>query len=244
MRVPFLRHTARVALCWVLITSGLPVAADDPPPIQIEQIPEECIPPFFGDSGVPRAIDSANTGCGLGGEPDLDTPAGQAKQDAQNRVKNQFCAWQQSTEPALVTRKSFDQLQSQLPDGVPFGTRTNMPTAEQRELLREFYTTTEGDIIGEGLVCAVCSVHFGGTLRWWRERQLWSNEAGGRGYSSRIGHREAHYARLEESRPRRVFEHHCRTESTSSAHRVGHPRENDEDSCRAETHRGSREIER
>jgi hypothetical protein len=74
MHVPFLRHTARVALCWVLITSSLPVAADNPRASQIEQIPEECIPPFFGDSGVPRAIDSANTGCGLGGEPDLDPP--------------------------------------------------------------------------------------------------------------------------------------------------------------------------
>jgi hypothetical protein len=166
MHVPFLRHMARVALCWVLITSGLPVAADNPRASQIEQIHEECIPPFFGDSGVPRAIDSANTGCGLGGEPDLDTPAGQAKQDAQNQVKNHFCAWQQSTEPALVTRKSFDQLQSQLPDGVPFGTRTNMPTAEQRELLREFYTTTEGDIIGEGsyvqFAAYILEGHFGG----------------------------------------------------------------------------------
>jgi hypothetical protein len=143
-----------------------------------------------------------------------------------------------------VTRKSFDQLQSQLPDGVPFGTRTNMPTAEQRELLREFYTTTEGDIIGEGsyvqFAAFILEGHFGG------------GESVNCGRTKRadvdihlaLVHREAHYARLEESRPRRVFEHHCRTESTSSAHRVGHPRENDEDSCRTETHRGSREIER
>jgi hypothetical protein len=80
-------------------------------------------------------------------------------------MKNQFCAWR-DTDPALVTRYSFDQLQKRLPAGFPWGSRTNMPTAEERKAIREFYMTSEGDTIGEGsnvvFVAYLLEGHFGG----------------------------------------------------------------------------------
>src|SRR4029453_15045504 len=92
-------------------------------------------------------------------------PADQAKQEAQNRAKNEFCAWQ-NTDPALVTRFSFDQLQKRLPAGFPWGSRSNMPTAEERKAIRAFYTTSEGDTIGEGsyvqFAVYLLEGHFGG----------------------------------------------------------------------------------
>ena len=33
---------------------------------------------------------------------------------------------------------------------VPVGSNAKMPTAEERKAIREFYTTSEGDTIGEG----------------------------------------------------------------------------------------------
>jgi hypothetical protein len=130
-----------------------------------QQVPAACVPTEFGDPPIIRPIDRATTGCDLDGEASASDPNEAAKQSAQNVMKNEFCAWR-DTDPALVTRFSFDQLQKRLPAGFPWGSRTNMPTAEERKTIREFYTTSEGDTIGEGsyvvFVAYLLEGHFGG----------------------------------------------------------------------------------
>ena len=111
-------------------------------------------------------IDRATTGCDLDGEASVSDPIEAAKQSAQNLMKNEFCAWR-DTDPALVTRFSFDQLQKRLPASFPWGSRTNMPTAEERKAIREFYTTSEGGHDRGGVVCRVRGVSGGGPF-WWR----------------------------------------------------------------------------
>ena len=133
--------------------------------VAAQQVPAACVPAEFGDPPIVRPIDRATTGCDLDGEASASDPAEAAKQAAQNITKNEFCAWR-DTDPALVTRFSFDQLQKRLPAGFPWGSRTNMPTAEERKAIREFYTTSEGDTIGEGsyvvFVAYLLEGHFGG----------------------------------------------------------------------------------
>lgn len=107
------------------------------------------MPAEFEDPPIIRPIDRATTGCDLDGEASASDPADAAKQAAQNVAKNEFCAWRDAA-PALVTRFSFDQLQKRLPAGFPWGSHSKMPTAEERKAIREFYTTSEGDTIGEG----------------------------------------------------------------------------------------------
>ena len=154
------RRLQFAGVLFAALTITLSGAPSTPDRDEGQQVPAECIPPAFGgeDDAIVRPIDRATTGCGLEGD-------GTDKQAAQNVVKNNFCAWQ-NTEPALVTRKSFDQLMKQLPSGVPFGDRDTIPTAEQRKLLQNFYTTTEGDTIGEGsfvvFVAFLLEGHFGG----------------------------------------------------------------------------------
>ena len=126
-----------------------------------QQVPSQCIPPAFGgeDDAIVRPIDHATKGCGLEG-----SSAGDEPHEAQNLVKNNFCAWP-DTDPALVTRKSFDELMKQMPT-IPFGSGKTMPSAAQRKSLQGFYTTSEGDTIGEGsfvvFVGFLLEGHFGG----------------------------------------------------------------------------------
>ena len=123
------------------------------------------MPAEFEDPPIIRPIDRATTGCDLDGEASASDPADAAKQAAQNVAKNEFCAWRDAA-PALVTRFSFDQLQKRLPAGFPWGSHSKMPTAEERKAIREFYTTSEGDTIGEGsyvvFVAYLLEGHFGG----------------------------------------------------------------------------------
>ena len=139
-------NTVRV-VGFVVATAAIAFGSTDDSLVQ--QVPAACVPPVFGDPPIVRPIDHATNRCDLDGEPSATNPADQAKQEAQNRAKNEFCAWQ-NTDPALVTRFSFDQLQKPLPAGFPWGSRSNLPTAEERKAIREFYTTFEGDTFGEG----------------------------------------------------------------------------------------------
>ena len=140
-----LRYVAIVGI--VVATAAIAFGSKDDSLVQ--QVRAACVPLAFGDPPIVRPIDHATNGCDLDGEPSATDPADQAKQEAQNQAKNEFCAWQ-NTDPALVTRFSFDQLQSCLPSGFPWGSRSNMATAEERKAIRAFYTTSEGDTIGEG----------------------------------------------------------------------------------------------
>ena len=87
------------------------IAFDSKDDSLVQQVPAACVAPAFGDPPIVRPVDHATTGCDLDGEPSATSPADQAKQEAQNQAKNEFCAWQ-NTDPALVTRFSLDQLQS------------------------------------------------------------------------------------------------------------------------------------
>jgi hypothetical protein len=116
---------------------------------QVEQVPASCIPAGFGEAIQRYAIDSVSNGCGLRGKGTGATADDREKQEVQNLVKNNFCAWKDG-EPALVTMKSFDQLQRAIPQGFPWGSRTRMPTAAERTQLKDIYTTSEGAVIGEG----------------------------------------------------------------------------------------------
>jgi hypothetical protein len=141
----------RAAFCAMLavIVASVSLWTSDVVSFAAQQVPAACVPPEFGDPPIIRPIDRATTGCDLDGEASASDPTEAATQSAQNVMKNEFCAWR-DTEPALVTRFSFDQLQKRLPAGFPWGSRFKMPTAEERKAIREFYTTSEGDTIGEG----------------------------------------------------------------------------------------------
>src|SRR5262245_23221130 len=70
----------------------------------------------------------------------------------QNEAKNNFCATSPSPTPALVTFKSFRRLQQTLDknDAAKHWTRNSLP--ENRDILRNIYTTSENATIGEGSV--------------------------------------------------------------------------------------------
>ena len=68
----------------------------------------------------------------LDGDPSATNPADQAKQ-AQNRAKNEFCAWQ-NTDPALVTRFSFDQRQKQSTASIGLGDSPSIDVCEFKTL--------------------------------------------------------------------------------------------------------------
>src|SRR5262249_46412172 len=72
----------------------------------------------------------------------------------QNETKNNFCATSPSPTPALVTFKSFGRLQQALDQNetanADHWTRNSLP--ENRDVLRNIYTTTENATIGEGSV--------------------------------------------------------------------------------------------
>jgi hypothetical protein len=113
---------------------------------QVLPVPDACVP--FEPPVLDRPIDNASTGCGLPGNEPEDTPLSQAH-GAQNRTKNNFCAWQ-STTPARVTRLSFDKLDAQMPHVTCCGADTLPSVAERHVLQTPFYTTTEGAKLGEG----------------------------------------------------------------------------------------------
>jgi len=142
---------ATIALCYTLSppssSSARLVAAGAFAGEQVTQVPASCIPPGFGET-INRPIDSASNGCGLSGQGTEKTAAERDKQEAQNQVKNNFCAWTNGAVPALVTTLSFDRLQSAIPANFPWDSR--MPTAAERAALQGIHTTTEGDTIGEG----------------------------------------------------------------------------------------------
>lgn len=117
----------------------------------------ECNP--FGDLGLSRHIDSL---CGLDGDE-----SGNDADKAQDRVKNNLCACQDS-DPVTITRFSFDQLQKNTPSksALPWGRTDNIPASDQaRMTLHDLYTTTNGDNIGESsyvqFVAYILEAHFG-----------------------------------------------------------------------------------
>ena len=167
-----------IAIVGFAVTTATVIFAWEDAPFQ--QVPTGCVPPEFGDPPIVRPIDRATTGCDLDGEASASDPTEAAKQSAQNVMKNEFCAWR-NTDPALVTRYSFDQLQKRLPAGFPWGSRTNMPTAEELKAIREFYTTSEGDTIGEGSNVIFVAYLLERAFRRRRERQLRQESAPGRG---------------------------------------------------------------
>jgi hypothetical protein len=122
-------------------------------------LPVECNP--FDALASNRPVDES---CGLQGDP-----GATGGQHAQNRVKNNFCAFQDGP-AARVTRFSFDQLQKRTPSKqlLPWGSRTAIPGSDAaRGQLQGIYTTTFGDTIGEGsyvqFVGYILEGHFGGT---------------------------------------------------------------------------------
>src|SRR5262245_29041504 len=96
---------------------GLAPAAQAP----TDPLPSGCNP--FGDLATPRPIDSF---CGLQGDP-----AGTSGQHAQNRVKDNLCAYQ-TADPATITRFTFDQLQANTPSkaSLPWGARDTIPSSD------------------------------------------------------------------------------------------------------------------
>lgn len=123
-----------------------------------DPLPATCTP--FGALASSRPIDQS---CGLQG-----SPAGTGGQKAQDRVKNNLCAYQDGT-PATITRITLDRLQALTPSkaSLPWGTRTNIPATDAaRAQLQGLYTTTNGDTVGEGsyveVVAYILEGHFGG----------------------------------------------------------------------------------
>lgn len=89
-----------------------------------------------------------------------DGNAGRPAQKAQNDAKNNFCA---GGTPAEITTLSFQKLQAAAKKaGVSFGSDSQLP--EDRTALRDVYTTSKGDKIGEGslvqLVAFVLDAHY------------------------------------------------------------------------------------
>jgi hypothetical protein len=81
-------------------------------------------------------------------------------QQAQNTAKNNFCA---TGTPAEVTAVSFRKLQAKAKAAsITFGSDAHLP--EDRTKLKDLYTTTNGDAIGEGslvrLVAYVTTAHY------------------------------------------------------------------------------------
>jgi hypothetical protein len=79
---------------------------------------------------------------------------------AQNRQKNNLCL---TTPVVPITQLSFQKLQAKVEQkGIPFGDAQHLPT--DRSVLRSLYTTSSGDMIGEGTLVAyvgyVLNAHF------------------------------------------------------------------------------------
>ena len=124
-----------------------------------DPLPSSC-DPFGALSTNDRPVDNS---CGLQG-----TPGATSGQQAQNRVKNNFCAHQNAT-PATITRYTFDRLQARTPSKatLPWGSRDSIPATDSaRNALHDLYTTTYGDTVGEGsyvqFVGYILEGHFGG----------------------------------------------------------------------------------
>jgi len=140
-------------------------SAREAAPHQVEQIPAACIP--FAEPIVDRPIDKASgdQACGLPGVQD-EVSAESTQHGLQNRIKNNFCAWQ-GMDPALVTMRSFKALNDNMPP-MPGGRRGQpLPTKTQRDTLKAIHITTEGDTIGEGSFVQfrafLLEGHFGGS---------------------------------------------------------------------------------
>lgn len=123
-----------------------------------DPVPTTCTP--FDSLASNRPVDQT---CGLEGATDSTDG-----QKAQNRVKNNLCAYQNGM-PATMTRFSFDQLQTRTPSKqtLPWGSRNAIPSSDAARLpLHDLYTTTNGDTIGEGsyvqFVAYILEGHFGG----------------------------------------------------------------------------------
>ena len=123
-----------------------------------DPLPASCNP--FGTLASSRPVDQA---CGLQGGTDSENG-----QKAQNRVKNNLCAYQ-NDDPATITRFTFDQLQQNTPrkQSLPWGSRTAVPASDAARMpLQDLYTTTNGNTVGEGsyvqFVAYILEGHFGG----------------------------------------------------------------------------------
>ena len=123
-----------------------------------DPLPHVCDP--FGDLSTTRPVDNT---CGLQGDP-----GASGGQQAQNRVKNNFCA-HQNGDSATITRVTFDRLQTHTPSKatLPWGSRTAIPATDAaRHALHDLYTTTNGHTVGEGsyvqFVGYILEGHFGG----------------------------------------------------------------------------------
>lgn len=85
-----------------------------------------------------------------GNVPDPPVETNDAAHALQNEAKNNFCS---TGGPALVTFSSFTKLQQKLDQKTPEAehwTRANLPA--DRSVLKDVYTTSENDTIGEGSV--------------------------------------------------------------------------------------------
>src|SRR6266700_8382020 len=86
-----------------IVCVRLTAALEPQPPV--DPIPASCVP-FDPSLGGARTIDHV---CGLQG-----ALTGTNGDKAQDRVKNNLCAWQDAS-PATITRFTFDQLQANTP---------------------------------------------------------------------------------------------------------------------------------
>ncbi len=99
-----------------------------------------CTIPYAGIA-THQAVDAECSADGLGMPNDV----------AQNRRKNNVCA---TGAPVTVTIKSFRSLQAKVDHltGFPWGSNSTLPSEVQRAKLRDIYTTSDNDTIGEGSV--------------------------------------------------------------------------------------------
>jgi hypothetical protein len=116
--------------------------------------PTTCNP--FGALKSHRPLDDT---CDLDGDP-----AGDPPHKLQDRTKNNLCASPNGTAPALVTTISFMKLQALVDANHSFhyGQRESLP-ATRDAALKNIYTTSEGDAIGEGAY--VCCLSAGRPFR-------------------------------------------------------------------------------
>jgi len=133
--------------------------------------------PFFGI----QDHHSIDTVCQNEGEPGDDA---QAENEEQNRAKNNFCA---SGTPAMVTKKTFEELQKRVdklvtdtagnPQPFTYGSHAKLPPDRGAIRADGFYTTTEGDKVHEGsLVRAIV----------WLVHGAYSNTGQGEGVNCNI----------------------------------------------------------
>ena len=157
-----MRITTSVMVAALLALGGR-YAATSTSATNVEQAPTDPLPATCNPFGALATVRPVDQSCGLQG-----SPAGTSGQKAQDRVKNNLCAFQDRA-PAPVTRRTFDRLQTLTPSkaALPWGTRTNIPASDAaRAPLQGLYTTTEGDTVGEGayveFVAFILEGHFGG----------------------------------------------------------------------------------